>query len=157
MDIGMDVPEARRLDGIRLTVAFDSASEGKEEGKKEILEWCLNSILLVPPANLSICQELQHRFRQPFVLEPIHHLQSPPMLVPSLLPPPFIPCALFNPRFEGKTIPLAFAIPDRLPGAAGWNECTIMTETNHMRTQRVTFSCRSLLSSLCMGGKGSSE
>jgi hypothetical protein len=30
------------------------------------------------------------------------------------------------------------------------NECTIMTHPNHMRTQRVTFSCRGLLLSRCV-------
>jgi hypothetical protein len=56
----------------------------KEKRSKEILEWCLDGILLIPLSNIRIFQEIQHRACQSFILEKIHHLDSGPTLPPAL-------------------------------------------------------------------------
>jgi hypothetical protein len=43
---------------------------------KEILQRCLDAILLIPLANIRIGQEIQHGACQSFILEKIHHLDS---------------------------------------------------------------------------------
>jgi hypothetical protein len=71
----------------------------KEKRSKEILEWCLDGILLIPLANIRIFQEIQHRACQSFILEKIHHLDSGPTLPPAL--PTFPPLSRdpLNPLF----------------------------------------------------------
>jgi hypothetical protein len=46
----------------------------KEKRSKEILEWCLDGILLIPLANIRIFQEIQHRACQSFIVEKIRVL-----------------------------------------------------------------------------------
>jgi hypothetical protein len=77
----------------------------KEKRSKEILERCLDAILLIPLANVRIFQEIQHRACQSFILEKIYHLDSGPTLPPAL--PMFPPLSRdpLNPFFEGKALP----------------------------------------------------
>jgi hypothetical protein len=56
----------------------------RKERPKEILEWRLNGILLIPPAYICLFQKLQNRTRQPFVFEEIHHLEPGLTLTPPL-------------------------------------------------------------------------
>jgi hypothetical protein len=46
----------RRLDGVQLIMYMNSYPVRKESSK-EILEWCLNGILLIPPAYLCLFQK----------------------------------------------------------------------------------------------------
>jgi hypothetical protein len=59
-------PCERRLDGVQLVTLLRTP----QRRSKEILEWCLDGILLIPLANIRIFQEIQH---QSFILEKIHH------------------------------------------------------------------------------------
>jgi hypothetical protein len=73
----------------------------------------------IPPAYLCIFQELQHRFRQPFVLEKIYNLQPRPALTPPLPALSLLPRKPLNPLFEGKALSLPRAasskqVPTRL-------------------------------------------
>jgi hypothetical protein len=88
----------------------------KEKRSKEILEWCLDGILLIPLANIRIFQEIQHRACQSFILEKIHHLDSGPTFPPAL--PTFPPLSRdpLNPLFEGKALPFPrFATTKQVP------------------------------------------
>jgi hypothetical protein len=77
----------------------------KEKRSKEILEWCLDGILLIPLANFRIFQEIQHRACQSFILEQIHHLDPGPTLPPALPAFPSLSRDPLNPLFEGKALP----------------------------------------------------
>jgi hypothetical protein len=92
---------ARNRPPIFASGAFTSYS-CEEKRSKEILEWCLDGILLIPPANFRIFQEIQHRTSQPFILEKIHHLEPGPTLPPPLPAFPSLACDPLNPLFEGK-------------------------------------------------------
>jgi hypothetical protein len=94
----------RRLDVVQLITLLRTQRE--RERYKEILERCLDGILLIPPANFRILQEIQHRSCQSFILEQIHHLEPGPTHPPALPTLSSLPRDPLNPLFEGMALPL---------------------------------------------------